>query len=89
MRTWYILAGGIAIGVLLYSNLFAQDRVGPPVDWSRLRIVSYASGLTGFFDPDTGNYYLYDSDMKKCFAARRLTELGKPMVELDLDVENR
>lgn len=77
--------------VVFVSTAFAQDKnkakakaaVEAEVDqdWSKLKVVAYSSGLTGFFDPDTGKLYIYDSELNKCFI-RQLTELGEPMKKI-------
>ncbi len=51
-------------------------------DRSHIQIVSYASGLTGFFDASTGRLYLYDSEVRNCVAVRQLVEPGEPMKRL-------
>jgi len=55
----------------------AAERTEP--DWSRLSIVTYSSGLTGFFDPQSGKLYVYDANVEQCLMIRQLDELGKPM----------
>lgn len=73
-----ILCAGVPDTSRQQSDLPAA--AGP--DWSRLKIVTYSSGVTGFFDPDTGKLYLYDTNMRNCFSIHQLTALGKPMIEL-------
>ncbi len=66
----------------LMSTAVPQGKAETERDWSQLQIVTYASGLTGFFDPDTGKLYLYDSKLDKCFIIHQLTKLGEPMEKL-------
>jgi hypothetical protein len=47
--------------------------------WEDVQIVSYASGLTGFFDKSSGRLYLYGSDIKTPFAVSELRKLGEPL----------
>lgn len=75
------LSGGIALGLLLALNLGA-DPAKPAPDWSRLQVVTYQSGLTGFFDPASGKLYLYDTNLEKCRMIRQLTALGEPLKRL-------
>jgi len=51
----------------------------PRSEWARLKLVAYPNGATGFFDPDTGIVYVYDSDLRNCYLIRQLQTLGKPM----------
>jgi len=79
-----ILVCGIMLGVALVFATRAQDKpaLTPKKDWSQLRVVTYASGLTGFFDPESGKLFLYDSNLEKCHVIRELTELGEPLKTL-------
>ena len=72
----------IALSVILCSSSSLKARQETTKDWSRLTVISYASGLTGFFDPKTGRVYLYDSNLENCFLIRQLTELGEPMKKI-------
>ena len=85
---WLFLAGAIA-GLSLALCLGAAEKKTekpeaakpepPKADWSHLKVVTYPSGTTGFFDPDTGKLYLYDVDLVQCFMVRELTALGAPL----------
>jgi len=44
-----------------------------------LQVVAYASGLTGFFDPEKKQLYLYATDVKTPFMTVEVEELGKPL----------
>jgi hypothetical protein len=72
----------LVVVVVATPTAFAEGPTTPNQDWSKLKIVTYSSGLTGFFDPDTGKLYLYDSNLENCFAIRQLTKLGEPMKKL-------
>ncbi len=80
-RSWIAavaLVFAVALSVILCSSssLKAQEKTAK--DWSHVTVVSYPSGLTGFFDAKTGKLYLYDSNLENCFVIRQLTELGQP-----------
>ena len=66
----------IAGMVLCASVAFAQAQAEPKQDFSKLQIVTYRSGLTGFFDPDTGMLYIYDTSLERCTMIKQLTKLG-------------
>ena len=44
-----------------------------------IQAIAYASGLTGFFDPQTKRLYLYASDVKTPFMTAEIEELGNPL----------
>jgi hypothetical protein len=50
--------------------------------WFSVQVVTYASGLTGFFDANTGKLYLYDSNLEQPVAIRQVGELGKPLKKI-------
>ena len=75
-----VLALVLAAFALFHRTAGAQARRAPTFD--RVEVVTYASGLTGFFDRDTGALYVYDSKWDKCVAVRKLTALGAPMLEV-------
>jgi len=71
----------VALGLISFTATSdAQQQVGP--DWSRLEVVAYPSGVTGFFDPATGKLYVYDDNIEQCILVRQLEELGKPMKDV-------
>lgn len=72
-----LLVVGVCVTVAL-----AQDKQDTKKDWSRLKVVTYSSGLTGFFDPDSGKLYIYDANMENCFIVRQLVKLGDPLVKI-------
>jgi hypothetical protein len=75
--------GFLAVAFLLAAFLAASHATERSnVDRSKLQIVSYASGLTGFFDAASGKLYLYDSNAENCVAIRQLVEPGEPMKRL-------
>ena len=69
----------VTLIVGLYSWPASKADEPKPKSWSHVQVVSYASGLTGFFDTRTGRYYLYDSNLEKPILVREIDELGKPM----------
>jgi len=76
---WLFVCGAIS-GLALALCLGAAET--PKTDWSRLTVLSYPSGITGFFDPDAGKLYLYDMNLEQCHAIREITKLGEPLRRL-------
>jgi len=75
-----LLLCGMLLGVGLTIGIGAADNgAAPRKDWSRLRVVTYANDATGFFDPDTGRFYLYDAMLVNCYTIRELGTLGEPL----------
>lgn len=77
-----IFTGGAVLGLLAALCLGAAGKTGEAqkTDWSRLKIVTYPSGSTGFFDPDSGRLYLYNANLDRCVSIRELNTLGQPMI---------
>jgi len=76
----------IAIVLVLLASLALKDStsgasVTPKENpkWEHVQVMSYASGLTGFFDTSNGRLYLYGSDIKTPFAISELQTLGDPL----------
>ena len=80
---WSFL-GGIVLGLSLALCLGAVEKKEelPKPDWSRLHVVGYASGVTGFLDPETGRIYLYDVNLERCYSVREIRALGEPMIRV-------
>lgn len=75
-----LFAVGALFGLCIALTLGAvEKREAPPKDWSRLKVVAYPNGGTGFFDPDTATIYVYDSDLARCYLIRKMGTLGQPM----------
>jgi hypothetical protein len=73
------LMGCLLVGVaILVFTAWARDDDAPPHDWSKLKIVPFTMGQIGFFDPDTGKLYIYETN-GKCRGISQLTELGEPL----------
>ena len=74
--------GGACFGLALALCLGAADKAAeaPKTDWSRLKVYSYPSGTTGFFDPDAGTLYVYDINLDRCVYIRELKTLGQPLI---------
>lgn len=72
---------GLAVAIAV-PRILAKDNTESKQNWSRLEMATYTSGLTGFFDPDTGMYYVYDSNLENCFMIRQITTLGEPMKKI-------
>jgi len=83
-RVAWAFLGGIAFGLTLaVCDAAAEKKTTlPSRDWSQLKMMSYANGATGIFDPATGRLYLYDASSERCYAIRELRVLGEPMVRL-------
>ncbi len=50
--------------------------------FSHVQVITYASGLTGFFDTTSGMLYIYDSSLEKCVFIRKINKLGDAMQHL-------
>jgi hypothetical protein len=78
--------GGLMLGVFLALTFGAsgqgQAPTAPAKDWSHVTVLSYPSGVTGFFDQSTGRLYLYDAYWETCIGIRELDTLGNPMRRL-------
>jgi hypothetical protein len=87
MRKWtFGLIVGAVMGiasVLLIGALNAQTPDAAPVgvNLNALKIIPYANGTTGFFDPQSGKIYLYAANFETCFAVYQLQKLGDPFVK--------
>ncbi|MGA2797672.1 MAG: hypothetical protein ABSE63_08850 [Thermoguttaceae bacterium] len=57
----------------------AQERVLQMQMFASVEPVPYVSGMTGFFDRNTGMMYVYDINMDKCVFIRQLVKPGDPM----------
>ena len=55
----------------------SRVRVPPGQDWSKVEIVGYGSGMTGFFNRADGCFYLYDQKLDRCVLRRRFVKLGE------------
>ena len=76
----WLFGCGAIVGLSIALCLGAVDKpASPGPDWSRLKVVSYPNGGTGFFDPDTGTIYVYDSSLARCYLVRKIGNLGAPM----------
>jgi len=73
----WLVVGGMVLGAGITLCLGAAE--SPKKDPSRVQIVTYPTGTTGFFDPDTGRLYVYDMNVASCFMIREITTLGGPM----------
>jgi hypothetical protein len=62
-----------------HSQVGGNDPVPAAGKWSHVQVVTYASGLTGFFDTSDGKLYLYASDVKSPSMTVQLENLGQPL----------
>jgi hypothetical protein len=75
-----LLIGGVlgfAVGQARTSH--AEDEARNAGSAADLRIVTYGTGMTGVFDPETRKIYLYDSNLVNCVAIREIETPGEPM----------
>ena len=77
-----LLAAVIAALLLvpLAATWGAHQQAQP--DWSQVQVISYRSGMTGFFDAATGKLYIYDASLDECLVIREVTELGEPLKKI-------
>ena len=79
------LAIALCVGATVKTNASPNaPSMVPPTEaqinpWSRLKVVTYPNGGTGFFDTETGIMYIYDAQLRNCYLIRRLNVLGDPM----------
>ena len=78
-RNAWLFSFGAMFGLSVALCLGAVDKQAAQPDWSRLKLVAYPNGGTGFFDPDSGTMYVYSSDLTRCYLVRKLNSLGAPM----------
>jgi hypothetical protein len=55
------------------------DAAPAAAKFAHVQVVSYPSGLTGFFDANSGRLYLYGADLKTPFMASEIQTLGEPL----------
>jgi hypothetical protein len=73
-----IICAFVAGSFLPLSN--AQEN--QPRTLAQIQVVSYQSGMTGFYDSSTGVMYVYDVNLDKCIFARQIVRLGEPMKKI-------
>lgn len=81
LNSVWSFTGGALLGVCLMLCLGAAEKEAAPAkkEPAPLQIVTYTSGVTGFFDPATGRLFLYDADLKNCYLTLKLNSLGAPL----------
>ena len=74
---------GTLLGISLTLCLAAttKEAAPPQSEPARIQVVTYQSGITGFFDPATCRLYLYDSELRNCFAVHQISRLGRPLTK--------
>jgi len=71
----------LIVGITIFvTTALAQEKSKVNHDWSKLKIIAYQSGRTGFFDPNTGQFCVYDTNLKECIVNQKLTKLGDRMI---------
>jgi hypothetical protein len=60
----------------------AQERAAQMQMFPSVEPVTYISGMTGFFDRNTGMMYVYDVNLEKCVFSRQMVKLGEPMKKI-------
>lgn len=80
----YLLSAALVVACasLVISAVRGQYAPRPPQNFNQVQVISYASGMTGFFDSQTGRLYVYDSNMENCLFIRQINELGNPLKRL-------
>jgi hypothetical protein len=73
----------VSLALFAYFDRTTRAQEGRPAAFEHVAVVTYANGLTGFFDRDTGTLFVYDQAWNKCVIVRRINQLGSPMVNLD------
>jgi hypothetical protein len=58
-----------------------QQTVQAPA-FPQLEMVTYISGMTGFFDRNTGMIYVYDINLEKIVFVRQLVRPGDPLKKI-------
>ena len=83
MRTTILVfATAVLVAIAFIALTFHQSAAAQQPEqksWSHVQVVTYASGLTGFFDTKSGKLYLYDGNLDQPIVIRELDELGKPL----------
>jgi len=74
-----VLLVGFAVVSRESKTQAAAENAPTAAKWGHVQVVSYSSGLTGFFDTTTGRLYLYGSDAKTPFMETELQKLGEPL----------
>ena len=79
-KSGVVFVGGLLLGLTLAFGLGAGEKSKEPPrkDFSQLKITAYPNGGTAVFDPDTGTFYVYDSNLQDCYLIRQITTLGEP-----------
>lgn len=57
----------------------AEVAAGTAATTPPLQIVTYSSGLTGFFDPASRKLYVYAADFRTPFTTVQVDTLGQPL----------
>ena len=81
-RSTYALIFAVLLlvaGMLLSPINAADEASALPTANADLQVVTYASGLTGFFDPSNRTLYLYGADLKTPFMTVQVETLGEPL----------
>ena len=81
-KTRWVIRLFVLIAALPWGPGFAAGEDAAPDDWAHVQVVTYASGLTGFFDTRSGTLYIYDSNLDKAVFIRRISELGAPLEKI-------
>lgn len=82
-QTWIIAALAVALVLVCVTLRALPVRAAEGASQaSRVLVFTYASGLTGFLDQNTGKIYVYDANLKNCVLIRNMRNLGQPMEQL-------
>lgn len=67
----------VMFGVQAFGQYAQGER--PQTDYTKLEVLVYPSGLTGFFDHETGRLYIYGSRLDECIMIRQMIKPGRSM----------
>ena len=79
-----LLIAALLVATLVYASRVSKSQASaelalPDAKWGHVQVVSYGSGLTGFFDTNSGRLYLYGADLRTPFMTAEIESLGAPL----------
>lgn len=78
-----ILIAAILLGASIVAcreSIFGAPATTPgAAKWEHVQVVTYPSGLTGFFDTTSGRLFVYGADLKTPFMISEVQTLGEPL----------
>jgi hypothetical protein len=78
------LLAGLAAGWLVFSGSGSTDAADPAAvaassGAAPIQVVTYPSGMTGFFDPNEKMLYLYAEDLQSAVKVVQIDKLGRQL----------